>query len=172
MLIEEGASVIDSSPMYGASEAVVGELSIDLKVNSKLFIATKVWTSGLEEGKRQMENSLSLLRRKTIDLMQVHNLQDWQARLKTLQEWKEEGRIRYIGLTHYLDSVHPTIESIIRNHAIDFIQVNFSIDSRNAEKSLLQTAADNQVAVLINRPFGEGALFRWARDKKLPPPGN
>jgi diketogulonate reductase-like aldo/keto reductase len=167
-LVANGASVVDSSPMYGKSEAIVGELSSDLGLNDKLFIATKVWTNGLASGKKQIDNSFRVLKRDTIDLIQVHNLVDWQLHLKTLQSMKEAGKIRYIGLTHYLDSAHTTIENIITSNKIDFIQVNYSIASRNAESRVLNAAADHQVAVLINRPFEEGALFNLVRGKQLP----
>jgi diketogulonate reductase-like aldo/keto reductase len=168
-LVDSGASVVDSSPMYGSSEEVVGDLSSALKLNEKLFIATKVWTNGRAAGIDQMNNSFQLLRRKTIDLMQIHNLMDWQVHLKTLQQWKEEGKIRYIGLTHYTDSAHDTLKKIISTNAIDFIQVNYSLNSRNAEKELLPAAKDLGVAVLINRPFDEGALFRMTKGKTVPP---
>jgi diketogulonate reductase-like aldo/keto reductase len=167
-LAERGARVIDSSPMYGNSESVVGDLSTRLNVNNDLFLATKVWTNGEAEGKRQMENSLSLLGRKQIDLMQIHNLVDWRTHLKTLRDWKEQGRIRYIGITHYLDSEHPTMETILKNNPIDFIQVNYSLRSRNAAESLLPAAADNNIAVIINRPFEEGALFDLVQGRALP----
>jgi diketogulonate reductase-like aldo/keto reductase len=167
-LVQSGASVVDSSPMYGSSEAVVGDLSSELKVNDKLFVATKVWTSGKQAGIDQMENSMRLLKRKTIDLMQVHNLVDWQVHLKTLQEWKEQGKIRYIGLTHYTDSVHETLRSIIEKNSIDFIQVNYSLNSRHAEKNLLPAARDKGVSVLINRPFDEGSLFQRVKGKPVP----
>jgi diketogulonate reductase-like aldo/keto reductase len=167
-MVARGASVVDSSPMYGTSEKVVGDLSTEADVNDKLFIATKVWTSGLQEGKDQMNKSFVLLKRKKIDLMQIHNLMDWQTHLKTLQEWKEAGKIRYIGLTHYLDGMHEKMEDIIRKNRVDFIQINYSMNSRNAEKRLLPAAADNNVAVLINRPFEEGALFDRVKGKTLP----
>lgn len=168
MLVSQGGSVIDSSPMYGNSESVVGELSSELDINKKLFIATKVWTSGKENGIRQMEDSFKLLRRDQIDLLQIHNLVDWQTHLSTLREWKDQGRIRYIGLTHYTDSAHGTIESIISKNQIDFIQINYSVNRRNAEKRLLPLAADRNVAVFINRPFEEGALFNKVKGKQLP----
>jgi diketogulonate reductase-like aldo/keto reductase len=168
-LISHGASVVDSSPMYGSSEKVVGDLSTSEKLNEKLFIATKVWTTGVDEGIQQMENSFKVLRRKTIDLMQIHNLVDYKTHLKTLRKWKESGKIRYIGLTHYSDSAHSTLESIMKQEPIDFIQINYSLRDRNAEKSLLPTAHDKQVAVLINRPFEEGALFDLVKGKPLPP---
>lgn len=167
-LVHSGATVIDSSPMYGTSEQVVGDLSAELKLNDKLFIATKVWTTGKEAGIAQTQNSFRLLRRQKIDLMQVHNLLDWQVHLKTLRSWKEEGKIKYIGLTHYTDSSHDTLKRIIENNPIDFIQVNYSLNSRNAENNLLPTAKDKGVAVLINRPFEEGALFQKVKGKTIP----
>jgi diketogulonate reductase-like aldo/keto reductase len=167
-LVSSGASVVDSSPMYGTSEQVVGDLSTELTLNEKLFIATKVWTSGKEAGIEQMNNSFRLLKRQTIDLMQVHNLVDWQAHVKTLQQWKEEGKVRYIGLTHYTDTAHDTLKKIISSNSIDFIQVNYSLNSRNAENELLPAARDLGVAVLVNRPFDEGALFRQVKGKALP----
>jgi diketogulonate reductase-like aldo/keto reductase len=168
-LILKGAKVVDSSPMYGRSEKVVGDLSTAENINAQLFIATKVWTSGVDEGKKQMQRSFELLRRSKVDLMQVHNLVDWQNHLRTLQSWKDEGKVRYIGVTHYLDSMHDKLESIIRTNKIDFIQVNYSIASRNAEKRLLPFARENNVAVIINRPFEEGALFQRVQGKALPP---
>lgn len=167
-LVSNGASVVDSSPMYGESEEVVGDLSTEEKLNDKLFMATKVWTTGKEEGIRQMENSFRLLKRKQMDLMQIHNLVDYKTHLKTLRDWKEAGKIKYIGLTHYTESAHATLESIIKTEPVDFIQINYSLRSRNAEKSLLPTAHDRQVAVLINRPFEEGALFSLVKGKELP----
>ena len=167
-LISSGASVVDSSPMYGNSERVVGDLSDAAALNDKLFMATKVWTTGKEEGIRQMENSLRLLRRKQMDLMQVHNLVDYKTHLKTLRAWKDAGKIRYIGLTHYTESAHATLEQIIKTEPVDFIQINYSLRNRNAEKSLLPTARDKGVSVLINRPFEEGALFDAAKGRALP----
>jgi diketogulonate reductase-like aldo/keto reductase len=167
-LVGSGGSVIDSSPMYGNSEKVVGDLSSELMLNEKLFIATKVWTSGKEAGVKQMDNSFRLLKRKTIDLMQVHNLVDWQNHLKTLQRWKEQGKIRYIGLTHYTDSAHDTLQKIISTNKIDFIQINYSLNSRHAETKLLPAAKDLGVSILINRPFDEGALFTKVKGKRVP----
>jgi diketogulonate reductase-like aldo/keto reductase len=167
-MIELGATMIDSSPMYGNSEAVVGDLSTEVQVNDKLFIATKVWTTGMAEGINQMNESFIFLKRKKIDLMQVHNLVDWQTHLKTLRKWKEEGKIRYIGITHYTDSSHGTLAEIIRNNPIDFVQVNYNLLDWNAENVLFPTAVDRKVAVIVNRPFEEGALFRRVAGKELP----
>jgi diketogulonate reductase-like aldo/keto reductase len=162
-----GGKLIDSSPMYGRSEEVIGLLTEDAETEP-FFYATKVWTQGKEEGIRQMENSFRKFRRSIIDLMQVHNLVDWKIHLKTLRQWKEEGRIRYIGITHYTDSMHNELAKIIRSEKIDFVQFNYSITDRNAEKLLLPTAFDQGVATLINRPFGEGKLFNKVRGKELP----
>jgi diketogulonate reductase-like aldo/keto reductase len=167
-LIDNGGQVVDSSPMYGRSEKVVGDLSTELSLNQSLFIATKVWTTGLESGKRQIEESFRLLKRQKLDLLQIHNLQDWQTHIKTLQALKSEGRIRYMGITHYMDSMHSTLASIIKNNKLDFIQVNYNIGNRNAERELFPVARDKGVAVIINRPFQEGALFQQVRNKKLP----
>lgn len=167
-LLDKGGKVIDSSPMYGNSEKVVGELSTQAGINSNLFIATKVWTSGKENGIRQMNESFSLLKRKQVDLMQVHNLVDWQTHLKTLRGWKEEGKIRYIGLTHYTDSSHETLAGIIKSEPVDFIQVNYNLLDRHAEESLLPYAREKKVAVIVNRPFEEGALFQKVKGKSLP----
>jgi diketogulonate reductase-like aldo/keto reductase len=167
-MIEMGSKVIDSSPMYGTSETVVGDLSTEADVNDKLFIATKVWTTGQLEGINQMNQSFIFLKRKKIDLMQVHNLVDWQTHLNTLLKWKEQGKIRYIGITHYTDSTHTTLANIIRNNPIDFVQVNYNLLDFNAEKELFPTAVDRKVAVIVNRPFEEGALFRRMSGKELP----
>lgn len=167
-LVQEGGSVIDSSPMYGKSEEVVGKLSSELGLNDKLFMATKVWTTGEAAGIRQMNESFALLQRKQIDLMQIHNLVDWQVHLKTLRQWKEEGRLRYIGLTHYVDSSHDTLAAIIRQNPVDFIQINYNLLDTHAEQKLLPLAKDLNVGVLINRPFEEGALFERVKGKSLP----
>ena len=167
-LIETGGSVIDSSPMYGSSEEVVGDLSEALGLNEKIFMATKVWTTGKENGVRQMNNSFQLLKRTRMDLMQIHNLTDWQTHLKTLYEWKEKKKIRYIGLTHYMNSAHDRLADIIRKEKIDFIQVNYNLLDRHAENELLPLAQEKKVAVLINRPFEEGSLFQRVKGKTLP----
>jgi diketogulonate reductase-like aldo/keto reductase len=163
-----GGKLIDASPMYGRAEAVIGELSNGLKLNDAFFLATKVWTTGKQEGIDQMTDSMRKMKRSRIDLMQIHNLQDWQTHLKTLKDWKEAGRVRYVGVTHYTDSAHPRLEEIVRSRAVDFVQFNYSIRSRNAEKSLLRAAADHGVAVIINEPFDQGQLFRAVKGKTLP----
>lgn len=165
---EIGGKVIDASPMYGRAEQVIGDLTTDLKLNDRFFFATKVWTTGRQEGIDQMNASLQKMRRKKIDLMQVHNLQDWETHLKTLKEWKAAGKVRYIGITHYTDASHARLEQIVKSEDIDFVQFNYSIRSRNAEKSLLKAAKDKGVAVIINEPFEQGALFRAVKGKELP----
>lgn len=163
-----GARLIDSSPMYGNAETIVGEVSQATSVADNFFYATKVWIQGKDEGIQQMQDSMRKMRRDTIDLMQIHNLVDWKTHLQTLRKWKEEGKVKYIGITHYTDNMHDELAQIISSEQIDFVQFNYSITARNAENRLLPTAADHGVATLINRPYGEGALFKFLLGKKLP----
>lgn len=163
-----GGRVIDSSPMYGRSEEVVGELATKLGINEKLFVATKVWTTGRSEGVQQMEESLRLLRRKRIDLMQVHNLVDMETHLKTLADRKRQGGVRYIGITHYSESAYGALESALRKHQLDFLQINYSIAERRAENRVLPLAKERGVAVIVNRPFSSGSMFRAVAGKSLP----
>lgn len=165
---EMGGRLIDSSPMYGKAEAVVGDLTAASGHADKFFYATKVWTTGEQEGIRQMTDSMQKMRRRTIDLMQVHNMQDWQTHLKTMKQWKDEGKLRYTGITHYTDSAHDQLEKVVRSKAVDFVQFNYSIRERNAERSLLNAAKDNGVAVIINEPFASGSLFGLVKGKSLP----
>ena len=163
-----GGRVIDSSPMYGQSESVVGDLAAELKLENHLFIATKVWTSGRDAGIRQMEESLRRLRAKRMDLMQIHNLVDWRTHLNTLRQWKNEGKIRYIGITHYTASAYDQLARMLDSEELDFVQLNYSIAEREAERRLLPLAADRRVAVLVNRPFAQAQLFSKVRGKPLP----
>lgn len=163
-----GGRVIDSSPMYGAAEAVVGELAAEAGVVDKLWVATKVWTSGKNAGITQMEESLRLLKKKPLDLMQIHNLVDWRSHLATLREWKKAGRIRYLGVTHYTSSAYDELERVLRAETLDFVQLNYSVSEREAERKILPLAKDRGVAVLVNRPFAEGALFRRVRGQAVP----
>lgn len=165
--VQLGGQVIDSSPMYGRSETVVGDLAASLGIRNKLFVATKVWTSGRDAGIRQMEDSERKLRGK-VDLMQVHNLLDADTHLETLRRWKAEGRIQSIGITHYTSSAYLDLATYLRRGGIDFLQVNYSLAEREAEKRLLPLAQERGVRVLINRPFGAGSLFRDTRNKPLP----
>ena len=137
MLFEAGGSVIDSSPMYGKAEGVVGDLLAAAGTRDKAFLATKVWTSGRDAGIAQMNESFRLLRTDRIDLMQIHNLLDWQTHLPTLRAWKKEGRIRLLGVTHYTESAHGALEATLKTGGFDFVQVNYSLDDRSVERSLL-----------------------------------
>lgn len=163
-----GGRVVDSSPMYGAAEAVVGDLAGELGVADKLFFATKVWASGREAGLAQMEQSFRRLRARRLDLMQIHNLLDWRAQLRTLRDWKAAGRLRYIGVTHYTAGAHDELERVLRAEPLDFVQVNYSAGEREAEQRILPLARDRGIAVLVNRPFTEGALFQRVRGQSLP----
>ncbi len=167
-LLDGGGSVIDSSPMYGRSEGVAGDVIQSLGARDRTFIATKVWTSGRAAGIAQMEQSLKLFHTDRIDLMQIHNLLDWQVHLETLRAWKKEGRIRLLGVTHYTESAHDQLEAVLKRETFDFVQINYAIDDRGAERRLLKTAADKGVAVLVNRPFGGGGLMRKLSGRPLP----
>jgi diketogulonate reductase-like aldo/keto reductase len=168
-LVKKGASVIDSSPMYGSSEMVVGDLSHQLNIRSKLFLATKVWTNGKMDGIRQMTESFQKMKTSAMDLMQVHNLVDVHTHLKTLRSWKDEGKIKYIGITHYIPDVYPEIIRLIKTEKPDFVQCCYNIATRDAEKELLPLAKEKGIAVLINRPFDEGNLFNIVKGNPLPP---
>ena len=163
-----GGSVVDSSPMYGRSESVVGELAAKLALHPKLFLATKVWTSGRDAGVRQMEQSFQRLRTQRMDLMQIHNLVDWRTQLATLRRWKEQGKVRYIGVTHYTESAYDELARVLVAEELDFVQLNYSIAEREAEWRLLPLAAERRLAVLVNRPFAQADLFRKVRGKSLP----
>ena len=166
---ESGGKMIDSSPMYGSAESVAGDLVAELGLRDKLFIATKVWTGGREDGIRQMETSFRRLRVKQMDLMQIHNLQDAGVHTKTLLDWKAKNRIRYLGITHYTSSAYAEVEKWLKAEKYDFLQINYSLAERESEKRLLEICKNNGVAVIANRPFAEGAMFRRVRGKPLPP---
>jgi aryl-alcohol dehydrogenase-like predicted oxidoreductase len=167
-LVKSGGTVVDSSPMYGRAEGVVGELADELKLQSSLFLATKVWTRGAQAGTAQMEDSLRLLRTPRMDLMQVHNLVDWRTHLKTLQSWQHQGRIRHLGITHYHAGAYGELMDVMRTRAFAFVQFNYSVGEREAEERLLPLAAELGMGVLINRPFAQGGLFARVRGKPLP----
>jgi diketogulonate reductase-like aldo/keto reductase len=164
-----GARVIDSSPMYGRAESVLGDLLAAAPPASPPFLATKVWTAGREAGEVQMRESMQKLRTQRVDLMQVHNLVDWKTHLPTLRRWREEGRIRYLGITHYSLGAFAELESILRSEQIDFIQLPYSVGVRQADARLLPAAAERRTAVLVMRPFEEGAVFARVRGQPLPP---
>ena len=167
-LLDYGGSLIDTSPMYGKAEEVTGKIAQDLKVNDQLFLATKVWTEGRVAGVIQMNASSMKLNKVVIDLMQIHNLLDWKTHIKTLYEWKEQGKINYIGISHFRSNAFSQIEKIITKERIDFAQFNYSLQEREAEKRLLPLCKEKGVATLINRPFMRGQLFKAVARKKLP----
>lgn len=167
-LVDLGGRVIDSSPMYGSAESVSGQLADELGVKSKLFVATKVWTSGKQAGIRQMQDSMKKLRVERLDLMQVHNLTDAGTHLATLREWKKAGRVRYLGVTHYNAGAHGDLERAVKPGELDFVQVNYSLAEPQADRRLLAAAVDSRTAVIVNRPFAEGAMFGRVRNKPLP----
>ena len=166
--VKLGGRVIDSSPMYGRAEEAIGELVTRLGLRNSLFLATKVWTRGKQNGIDSMERSLARLQTKTIDLMQVHNLVDVATQLATMREWKEQSRIRYIGITHYEAGAFGDVARILANEKLDFVQINYSIAEREAEEKILPLAQQRGVAVIANRPFGGGNLFSRIRGKPLP----
>jgi diketogulonate reductase-like aldo/keto reductase len=166
--VKLGGRVVDSSPMYGRAEEVIGDLVAKIGLRNSLFLATKVWTRGKEAGIQSMERSCTRLRTKKIDLMQVHNLVDVATQLATMRQWKEQGRIRYIGVTHYEESAFAEVARILSSEKLDFVQINYSIVEREAEEKILPLAQQHGVAVIANRPFGGGDLFSRVRDKPLP----
>ena len=168
VLFEAGGSAIDSSPMYGRAEAVVGDLLAEAGTRNKAFLATKVWTHGRKEGIAQMEQSMKRLRTDKIDLMQIHNLVDWETHMPTLKAWKAEGRIRLMGITHYTESQHGALEAVLQLGGFDFVQVDYALDDRGVERRLLNFAHDNGVAVMINQPFGGGGLLKKLSGRPLP----
>jgi diketogulonate reductase-like aldo/keto reductase len=163
-----GGSLIDSSPMYGAAESVLGAVLDRIPDKPPMFAATKVWTDGRESGITQMQESSELMGVPVFDLMQIHNLRDWEVHLETLREWKQAGKIRYIGITTSHQRFHEELERIMRSEALDFVQFSYNIDNRLAEQRLLPIAADQGIATLINRPFQRGSLFRKAKGVSLP----
>lgn len=166
--VKAGGQMVDSSPMYGSSESVVGDLAAELGPRKSLFLATKVWTKGREAGIRQMEESLRRMRATRIDLMQVHNLTDVNTQLATLREWKEQGRIRFIGITHYHEGAYAELERLIKSEELDFAQFNYNVAATAAEARLLPVCAEYRTAVIVNRPFEEGDLFRRVKGRALP----
>jgi len=162
-----GARLIDTSPMYSTAEGVLGDL-LTPDMHAKAFIATKVWTRGAKAGIEQMTHSARVMKHTRLDLIQVHNLLDLETHLETLRQWQAEGRVRYVGVTHYTVSAQEDLIRVLGREKLDFVQFNYSPTTRNAEKRLLPLAADRGVAVLVNRPFEDGALFERVRGKALP----
>jgi diketogulonate reductase-like aldo/keto reductase len=167
-LAKLGGKLVDTAPAYGQAETVTGEIAAKLKLHDKLFLATKIGTTGKAEGVQQLERSLELLGKKPLDLIQVHNLTDWEVQLATLQEWKKQGRIRYTGITASRNNAHADIARVLEKERVDFVQINYSLMEREAEERVLPLAKERGVAVLVNRPFGRGDLFGRVRGKPLP----
>lgn len=168
VFFDGGGALIDSSPMYGSSERVIGELLKTTTNKESLFSATKVWTYGKESGVKQMNESLKLWGLKSFDLMQIHNLRDWKVHIRTLRDWKDEGKIRYFGITTSRGRDHEEFEKIKKTEQLDFAQFSYNIEDRVAEKRLLPLAREKNVATIINRPFQRGGLFKKVRGKPLP----
>jgi diketogulonate reductase-like aldo/keto reductase len=163
-----GGTLVDSSPMYGAAQQTVGRLLDKLDRPETLFSATKVWIEGKQAGIDQMQQSMKLWGIDSFDLMQIHNLKDWQIHLETLREWKSQGKIRYIGITTSHNRFHEELADIMNKESLDFVQFTYNIDNRTSEKSLLPIAFDKGIAVLVNRPFQRGDLFQRVKGKELP----
>lgn len=167
-LLGEGGSVIDTSPMYNRSESIIGDIIESGVPREPMFVATKVWTDGRDAGVEQMRRSAVLMNTDVIDLMQVHNLRDTDSHMKTIRELQDDGRIRYNGITHYTASALDALAREIKKYKPDFIQINYSLGEREAETQILPLAQDMGVAVLINRPFQSGRLFRAVAGQPLP----
>jgi aryl-alcohol dehydrogenase-like predicted oxidoreductase len=163
-----GATVLDTAPVYGDAETVVGHLVEELGLRPGLFLATKVSISGGEAGVQQIERSFRQLRTAKIDLIAVHNLRDTQAHLATLRELKKQERIRYVGITTSSGRQYPELEQTMRRESLDFIQVDYALDNRGAAERILPLAAERGMAVMVNLPFGRGRLFDAVRGKALP----
>tara|TARA_Y100000994_G_scaffold225420_1_gene207756 strand:+ start:105 stop:1028 length:924 start_codon:yes stop_codon:yes gene_type:complete len=168
MLLDAGANVIDTSPMHGRAEIVIGELLNELEARDATFLAAKVWAEGKDRGIAQMEESLRRLRTNRIDLMQIHNLVDWHTQLETLQLWKAAGIFRYIGVTHYTSSAIDRLVHVMERGEVDFVQIAYSIGERAVEDKLLPVAAERGIAVIVNRPYEGGQLFNSVRGEDVP----
>ena len=167
-LVAAGGSVLDTSPMYGRAERVTGTVLAREGLVDRAFVATKVWTAGRAEGIAQLQTSLRLLGKRPIDLVQIHNLLDWRMHLPMLREARRAGTIRYVGVSHYTSSAYRELEAVLRAERLDFLQVNYAIDDREAADRILPLAADRGIAVLVNRPFGGGGLLRRLVTRPLP----
>ncbi len=165
---DNGGQLIDSSPMYGSAEAVTGELLKAVSNTRGLFTATKVWTYGKNEGIAQMQRSMRRFGVDQIDLMQIHNLRDWKTHIETLRDWKQQGKIRYLGITTSHGRYHQELETILQQEPLDFVQFSYNIENRTVEQRLLPLAQERGIATLINRPYQRGSLFRKVRGKSLP----
>jgi len=169
LLVAGGATVIDTSPMYGRSESVLGDLVDELDARPKLWLATKVWTHGRAEGERQIADSMRHLRTDRLELLQIHNLVDWRDHLPTLRKLRDAGKIRYTGITHYRDDAHDDVLQVLKAERFDWLQINYSLAERAAETTLLPYCAEHGIAVMANRPFADGAIFDRTKGRPLPP---
>lgn len=168
LVLSPGKAMIDSSPMYGRAEQVTGDILVDKGLVGHAFLATKVWTTGKNQGIAQMEKSMRLMRTDKLDLMQVHNLVDVNTHLATLRAWKAEGRVRYVGVTHYHSGAYGELEAVTRREKLDFVQLNYSLDDRAAETRLLPLAQERGIGVIVNMPFGGGGLLGRMSNEPLP----
>lgn len=165
---EAGASVIDTSPNYGNAEDMLGGLLAEQAFRPKTFLATKLAADNREAGEAQFAQSLQRLRSERIDLLQVHNLRDWRTQLALARELKAQGKVRYVGVTHFLDAAHDALADVVAEQKPDFVQINYSVASPHAEKRVLPVARDLGVAVIINRAFEDGKLFAQVAGRALP----
>ncbi len=168
-LVDGGGTVIDTSPMYGRSEAVLGDLIADLGLRSRLWLATKVWTRGREAGASQIAESMRRLRTDRLELLQIHNLLDWREHLPTVRALQQAGKVHYSGITHYRADAHAELERVLTAERFDWLQVNYSLAERAADARLLPFCRDKGIAVMANRPFADGEMFARVRGKPLPP---
>ena len=168
LLAQVSGSVVDTSPMYGRAEEILGRLVAELGLRPSLFLATKVWTEGERAGIAEMQRSFDLIGVETMDLIEVHNLLDWRVHLNTLRAWRDQGRVRHIGVTHYHSGAFDQLEAVLKQEPLDFVQFNYSLVEREAEARLLPLAAERGVAVIVNRPFVQGRMFGKVKGKPLP----
>lgn len=166
--IKAGGQLIDSSPMYGNSETIIGKILEKNKLQDEIFAASKVWTYGKKQGMLAVKETQRRMRFKRMDLMQVHNLRDWNLHLPTLHELKAAGKLRYVGITTSFNSQYQDFEHVIKNAELDFIQVNYNIAVTEAAKRILPLAKDKGIAVIINRPFEKARLFSVVKNNKVP----
>ena len=160
--------MIDTSPMYGRAETVLGDLLRELELRSRTWLATKVWTRGREAGARQIEQSFARLRTDRLDLLQIHNLLDWREHVPTIRALQETGKVRYAGITHYRADAHAELERVLEAERFDWVQLNYSLAEPEAAARLLPFCLEHGIAVMVNRPFADGALFARVRGKPLP----
>ena len=168
-LVDAGGRVIDTSPMYGRAETVLGDLVDELDLGRRIWIATKVWVRGRDAGARQIDESMRRLRTSRLDLLQIHNLLDWHEHVPTVRALQQSGKVRYCGITHYRADAHAQLERTLGAEHFDWVQFNYSLAEREAEARLLPYCREQGIAVMVNRPFADGAMFERVKGKALPP---